>query len=151
MPSTNLDLAIHLFSQESSLRGFLMYQSDLFSSDTAAAVLRVFQRVVDELVKNPSANIALLDLTSPHDLDSLSEWNDTQSFEELPSSLVSGFADIVKAHGTSLALVDGSAGVALTYTELSARSDRLASFLLTKGLTRDDVVGVVSVCLIHIS
>ena len=142
IPSSNLDLSIHLFPEETTLHGYMMYQTDLFSHETVRTILKNFQRVVGALVASPHSNIASMDLLTPADLISLENWNRTDVDSTLPKSLVHGFRSTVATYSSSLAVVDGS--ISLTYEELDQRSDRLASWLAAKGLQRGSVVGVVS-------
>ncbi|KAJ6520288.1 hypothetical protein C8R45DRAFT_55978 [Mycena sanguinolenta] len=140
IPSSNLDLSIHLFSEETTLHGYMMYQTDLFSQETVRTILNNFQRVVRALVASPHSNIASMDLLTPADLTSLENWNRTNVDSALPKSMVHGFRSTVAAYSSSLAVDDGS--ISLTYEELDQRSDRLASWLATKGLQKGSVVGV---------
>ncbi|KAF7337661.1 Non-ribosomal peptide synthetase [Mycena sanguinolenta] len=140
IPSSNLDLSIHLFSQQATLHGYMMYQTDLFSHETIRTILENFQRVVGALVASPHSNIASMDMLMPADLISLETWNRTNVDSILPKSLVHGFRSTVAAYSSSLAVDDGS--ISLTYEELDQRSDRLASWLAMKGVQKGSVVGV---------
>ncbi|KAF7337651.1 Amino acid adenylation domain-containing protein [Mycena sanguinolenta] len=140
VPSSNLDLSIHLFSEETTLHGYMMYQTDLFSHETVSTILDNFQRVLRALVASPRSNIASMDMLTPADLVSLENWNCTDVDSILPKSLVHGFRSTVAAYRSSLAVDDGS--ISLTYEELDQRSDRLASWLAMKGVQKGSVVGV---------
>lgn len=143
MPSTNLDLAIHFFMREDSLRGYMMYQTDLFSSATVKNHVKIFKRIVESLTVDPTANISLVDLFTSLDAENLSEWNNTISQTPSPASLVHGFQDSVASFGPDIAVVDGTQS--LTYHELNEMSDQLASFLIMKGFMKGDSIGIVSV------
>ncbi|KAJ7347283.1 hypothetical protein DFH08DRAFT_936842 [Mycena albidolilacea] len=140
IPSTNLDLSIHLFSQDTTLHGYMMYQTDLFSHESVRTVLNNFQRVIRALVVSPQGNIASMDMLTPDDLVSLEGWNRSNVDCIMPKSLVHGFRSSVAAYNSSLAVDDGL--ISLTYEELDQRSDRLASWLATKGLQKGSIVGI---------
>ncbi|KAF9467529.1 hypothetical protein BDZ94DRAFT_1305172 [Collybia nuda] len=140
MPSTNLDLAIHFFVRGGGLRGYMMYQTDLFSSTTVQSHVRVFKRIVESLVANPESKISVVDLFTSLDAKDLSEWNDTTSQAPIPTSLVHGFQESAKAFGPDLAVTDSTQS--LSYHELDKTSDDLASFLITKGFKKGDSIGI---------
>ncbi len=142
IPSTNLDLAIHLFAEGNTLRGYIMYQSDLFAPETVSSFLNIFQRVVSQVMLTPAVNIASMDLFTAWDLERLWAWNDTNLSAPIPGSLVDGFRASVTAHPDDIALVDGS--ISLTYAEVDAKTDCLASWLLSKGFNREAAIGIVS-------
>jgi non-ribosomal peptide synthetase component F len=120
----------------------MMYQTDLFSHESVRTILNNFQHVIRALVVSPQGNIASMDMLTPADLVSLEGWNRSNVDSIMPKSLVHGFRSSVAAYNSSLAVGDDS--ISLTYEELDQRSDRLASWLVTKGLQKGSVIGIVS-------
>ncbi|QYN39145.1 non-ribosomal peptide synthase/polyketide synthase [Pseudonocardia sp. DSM 110487] len=74
-------------------------------------------------------------------LEALAEWNDSTPPSNT-TTVAEMFDRAVREHPDALALVDGAAGVQLTYTELAERVDQLAHHLLDRGLAAEQVVAV---------
>ncbi|KAE9402498.1 acetyl-CoA synthetase-like protein, partial [Gymnopus androsaceus JB14] len=137
--STRLDMTIHLFVRGGGLRGYVMYQTDLFTSGNIQAVIDVFQRIIVTATAQPSVPISTLVLSTSFDLKMLENWNSTNQYSA-GGSLHDRFRAVASLEGSSLAVVDGSSS--LTYSELDEQTDRLASWLVGRGLNAEEAVGI---------
>lgn len=133
-------MTIHLFVRGGGLRGYVMYQTDLFSSGNIQAVIDVFQRIIVTATAQPSVPISTLVLSTSFDLKMLENWNSTNQYSA-GGSLHDRFRAVASLEGSSLAVVDGSSS--LTYSELDEQTDRLASWLVGRGLNAEEAVGIV--------
>lgn len=140
--TTRLDLSLHLYVVEDQLKGYFMYQTDLFELSTIQTFSDVFLRVITTAIAQPLSPLALLELSCPNDLQNLSAWNRTdRSFPGSNSSLGDFFRQVALREPSSIAVVHGS--ISMSYAVLNEQSDRLASWLSRK-THQGSVVGVVS-------
>ncbi|KAE9406246.1 acetyl-CoA synthetase-like protein [Gymnopus androsaceus JB14] len=139
-PTTRLDMTIHLFVQDNLLRGYVMYQSDIFTSSTIQSVINIFQRMIVTASTQPSIPISTLVLATPLDLDIQAGWNNTNQQLVSYRSLHERFRGVVSLEGSSVAVVDDSSSI--TYSELDEQTDRLASWLVERGLKSEEAIGV---------
>ncbi|MGX2997535.1 amino acid adenylation domain-containing protein [Streptomyces sp. JNUCC 64] len=118
----------------------LTYRPDLFSGAEAAAVGRRLARVLEQVVADPSARVASVEVLEVAERAAVvSEWNDTDR-AVLGGSLLDLFGGHVKTSPEAVAVRSGTD--ALSYAELDARSDRLARFLVAAGVGRERAVGL---------
>ncbi|KAH7086119.1 nonribosomal peptide synthetase 3 [Paraphoma chrysanthemicola] len=61
-PKSRFDLEFHFFQHDGSLKGELVYSTDLYTSETINNMLSVFQIVLHECLREPKAAIASLPL-----------------------------------------------------------------------------------------
>ncbi|KJK52025.1 peptide synthetase [Lentzea aerocolonigenes] len=98
------------------------------------------QRVLDDLVEFPNRAIGTLTAqTLDERLADLTRWNDNEFPRERPS-IVELFRTQAAARPDAVAINDGDR--AFTYGETLARSNQLARFLIERGVTAEQVVGI---------
>ncbi|MET9632565.1 amino acid adenylation domain-containing protein [Lentzea sp. NPDC006480] len=98
------------------------------------------QRVLDDLAEFPNRAIGTLTTqTLDERLADLNRWNDNEFPRERPS-IVELFRAQAALRPDAVAINDGDR--AFTYGEVLARSNQLARFLLSQGLTAEQVVGI---------
>ncbi|WP_405620810.1 AMP-binding protein [Streptomyces sp. NBC_01508] len=108
------------------------------------SVVIALRNVVDALAAvldgGPDTQLAAVDILDPRERDRLlSEWNDTGS-EVVGSSVLGLFEEWVAAAPGAVAVV--FEGVELSYGELDASANRLARYLMGRGVGRESVVGL---------
>ncbi|KAF5356450.1 hypothetical protein D9758_009494 [Tetrapyrgos nigripes] len=138
--TVRLDLSIHLFTNGNELHGYLMYQSDLFSSSTIQTVCDVFLRVIKTATQYPSSRLSTLPIIRAHDFEALSLKNADKKMAASQVSIGDRFREVAGQYSNSVAVVDGSSF--LTYAMLDEQSDRLASWLVSRRLPSESIVGV---------
>ncbi|MFE3223297.1 non-ribosomal peptide synthase/polyketide synthase [Nocardia sp. NPDC059228] len=128
------------------LTATMTYATALFEADTVAGFVRRFRRVLDAVVADGAVRIGEIDILDTGERTQLlEEWNDTAAVfgAEPQPTLVSLFEAAVAAHAGSTALVvDGEQRQTLTYGELSARVNRLARWLIARGVGARDTVAL---------
>ena len=138
------DLSLHLYVEGQDLKGFFMYETDLFFSSTVQTVSNLFHRVIKAAIENPGIPLSRLPLTTADDLKELSIWNETIiNSPSLHLSIGDRFRQVVAQHSTSIAVVDAS--LSLTYAMLDEQSDHLASWIIGQKFPLESVIGIVSV------
>ncbi|KAE9391127.1 acetyl-CoA synthetase-like protein [Gymnopus androsaceus JB14] len=135
------DLSLHLYVEGQNLKGFFMYETDLFFSSTVQTVSNLFHRVIKAVIENPGIPLSRLPLTTADDLKELSTWNETIiNSPSLDLSVGDRFRQVVAQHSTSIAVVDAS--LSLTYAMLDEQSDHLASWLISQKFPLESVIGI---------
>ncbi|WP_431042217.1 amino acid adenylation domain-containing protein [Streptomyces sp. P1-3] len=118
----------------------LQYQDDVFDrayiEDTAQRLLRILRQLTAE----PGRVLGTLDVLTPEERENLlNGLNDTA--EEVPGTTVPQlFERQVAAAPDALAMIAGEQS--LSYRELNARANRLAHWLIGRGVGPETVVGV---------
>ncbi|MDY6808871.1 MAG: amino acid adenylation domain-containing protein, partial [Actinomycetota bacterium] len=134
-----VDLTIGVTDAGDRWQGTLIYAVDLFDADTAEHIAAQFVRVLDQLTAEPTVAVG-----DAHLLD------DDEAAALLPVTGAAGapaahladvFTDIARRHPDRPAVSDVTAA-ALTYAELDARSNRLARWLIARGVATESLVAL---------
>ncbi|MCQ4196083.1 condensation domain-containing protein, partial [Streptomyces parvulus] len=138
--SAKFDLFFNVVPQaDGGAYGRLEYAAQLFDHTTAQAIVDRFLRVLRQVVADPGAPLAAVDVRSDAERDQLARLNDTAA--PVPASTVPELV-AAQAARTPDATAVVSAGTALTYRELEDRAGRLAAVLREHGVGPDVLVVV---------
>ncbi len=122
------------------------YATDLFDESTVRGFVDRFVRVLDAVIADAAVPVSEIDLLAPQESARiLGAWNDTAYEVDSAATLVSMFDATVAAAPKAAALLsDEVVGerVELTYGELDARVNRLARFLIERGVAPEDRVAL---------
>ncbi|MTE17004.1 non-ribosomal peptide synthase/polyketide synthase [Nocardia aurantiaca] len=128
------------------LTATMTYATALFDAATVESFVRRFQRVIAAVVADGSVRTGEIDILDADERTLiLQQWNDTAAVfgVEPEPTLVSLFEAAVAANAGSTALVvDGAERRVLTYAELDAHVNRLARFLIERGVGARDTVAL---------
>ncbi|WP_437299547.1 non-ribosomal peptide synthase/polyketide synthase [Sorangium sp. So ce426] len=159
--TTQFDLTLATEEDESGLHASLTYSTDLFDGATIDRMARHWMNLLGAIVSNPDARVGRLPLLDASERsDVLEMWNGARN--EVPAEpramLAKGAADAElrpmsaqrclhqlieeQAGRTPAATAVSCDGDALTYAELNARANRLASKLRELGVGPDVLVGI---------
>jgi len=122
------------------LDGGITYATDLFELDTVTAIIDRLQRLLRALAADPGRALHDVDLLDTEEREIvLTQWNSTDHAvgEE---TLASVFADAAQAHADRIAVVSGEQS--LTYAEFASRVNRLARWLIARGVGPESLVAV---------
>ncbi|MDL5205458.1 non-ribosomal peptide synthetase [Streptomyces sp. ALI-76-A] len=119
--------------------GRLEYATELFDHTTAQAIVDRFVRVLRQVVADPGAPLAAVDVLTDAERDLLARVNDTAA--PVRGSTVPELV-AAQAARTPDATAVVSADTTLTYRELDARAGRLAAVLRDHGVGPDVLVAV---------
>ena len=139
--NAKLDLTLELDERlEGHLDGRLIYNTDLFDAGTIERLGQHFLRLLSEIIANPDCPIDELPWLEEGERSELLEgWNETEA--HIPNRrLEQIIADQAARTPDRVAVVFGS--TSLTYSELDARSTRLASKLQALGVASGELVGI---------
>ncbi|QZZ33062.1 amino acid adenylation domain-containing protein [Streptomyces sp. ST1015] len=139
--AAKVDLAF-AFSGDANdgLHGALTYAVDLFDAASAEAMVERLIHLLDQVLASPEVSTRRVDvLVEGERCRVLGEWNDTGV--EVPGvSLPVLFEEQVRTLPDAVALVCGD--VSLTYAELDVRVNRLARWLVSRGVRAESRVVV---------
>jgi nonribosomal peptide synthetase DhbF len=141
--TTQVDLYFSMTMDDpGTLRGDVQYATQLFDRDTVEAMAARFVRVLEQLAADPGRCVGDVDVLIAGERERLlGEVNDTVE-PTLEPGLVEAVRRQVQATPGALALIGEEES--LTYRELDARSNRLAHWLVDRGVRAESLV---SVCL----
>ncbi|QWF81842.1 non-ribosomal peptide synthetase [Amycolatopsis sp. CA-230715] len=139
--TARFDLAFFLRERpdETGIAGVLEYATDLFDQETVRVLVDRWQRLLRQLVAEPSAPITRAEILAAPERDRLLTWGrgagaGTGTLPEL-------FAQQVGSSPDATAVVFGSDS--WTFAELDAWSNRIARYLIEHGAGRGGRVGLV--------
>ncbi|WP_432063862.1 amino acid adenylation domain-containing protein [Streptomyces sp. C10-9-1] len=122
------------------LSGEIEYATDLFDRSTAESLVGRLLQVLRSVAEDPARRLASLDVLDAAERRTiLEEWNDTGR-ELSGAAYPELLADQVARTPDAVALVHED--TELTFAELDRRSNRIAHWLIARGIGRDDVVGL---------
>jgi amino acid adenylation domain-containing protein len=120
--------------------GEVEYSTDLFNQATVDTLVARWVRMLTALADAPSQSIGQVELLDPVERDLLlREWNDAEC-QVSTATLPDLFEAQVRRSPDQTALVHENEE--LTYRELNARANRLAHYLISKGVRPAQPVGV---------
>ncbi len=135
---------LHLFlavESETTLKGWLSYNTDLFNASTIKRMAGHFQKIVEAMVANPNQQIATLPiLTGAERNQLLVEWNSTKKDYPHNKCIHQLFEEQVQRTPDAVAVVFDEHE--LTYGELNARANQLSRYLRKHGVAPDVLVGI---------
>ncbi|MFF4764763.1 amino acid adenylation domain-containing protein, partial [Streptomyces sp. NPDC001292] len=118
------------------------YQSDLFEPVTIQALAGRLIRLLEQIAADPALPVGRLALLDPVERGTvLEEWNDTA--QPLSARTLPELFEAQAARTPDAVAVAGAGVTTLTYAELDARADRVASWLAGRGVGPESRVGVV--------
>ncbi|HEX4788246.1 MAG TPA: amino acid adenylation domain-containing protein, partial [Actinospica sp.] len=139
--TTQVDLYFSMIMDGAGrLQGDIQYATQLFDRDTIKAMAVRLTRVLEQLVADPGVRVGDVDVLIPAERELLLEAvNDTVE-PTLEPGLVEAVRRQVRAAPEALALIGEEES--LTYEELEARSNRLAHWLIDRGVRAESLVAV---------
>jgi len=143
--TTEFDLKLDTWQKKNSLHAGFTFASDLFERSTIERLAHHWQRILAEMVRDPSQRIAeipLLDEIETHRI--LREWNATEMDYGEGTCIHSLFEVQMEKTPEAIALIFPQEGAEqrLTYTELNSWANRLAHRLRSLGVGPDVLVGI---------
>jgi amino acid adenylation domain-containing protein len=143
IPTTTakFDLTLSLAETASGLSGTLEYNTDLFEAATIARLLGHFQVLLAGIADDPGRPIGEYPLLTPVERQQiLVEWNNTATNFPRDKCLYQLFEEQVERSPDAPAVV--FEGELLTYRELNSRVNRLARYLIDRGLGQERLVAI---------
>ncbi|WP_414588179.1 amino acid adenylation domain-containing protein, partial [Scytonema sp. PCC 10023] len=139
--TAKFDLTLVLENTGAGLMGVIEYNTDLFDKATIARMVGHYQTLLEAVVVNPHQKVSelpLLTATERHQL--LREWNSTQADYPKQLCLHELFEQQVQKTPDAVAVVFDSQQ--LTYSELNAKANQLAHYLVSLGVGPEVLVAI---------
>lgn len=139
--TTKFDLTLMLHAAPGNgLRAVMEYNSDLFDVETVDRMLAHYSVLVKSIARNPQLPIAQLDVLSADERDLLLAVSRGPQFEHAPTC-VHTLVEL-QAQATPNAVAISGADATLSYAELDAEANRLASYMQSVGVKPGAPVGI---------
>jgi amino acid adenylation domain-containing protein len=138
--SAKFDLTLEVVEQD-GLHCSLEYSTALFEKQSIRRLARHFETLLSELVKSPERPISALDIldeVTRNDL--IFKFNATDTPYRRSARIDEIFEEQVERAPDRVALVEGDSQI--TYRELNAKANALATLLVREGLNQDRPVGI---------
>ncbi|TMQ00720.1 MAG: amino acid adenylation domain-containing protein, partial [Verrucomicrobia bacterium] len=117
------------------------YNTDIFNRATIQRLIGHFKMLVEGVIQNPDEQISALPLlTTSERKQILEDWNNTAADYPKDLCIHTDFERQAERTPERIAFVDGA--TVITYRELNERANRLAHYLVSRGIRRGDVLGV---------
>lgn len=136
-----VDLSFFITETGGELSTGFEYSSDLFDAGTVAGMLESFRELLDSALSDADRRIGVLPLlTADQRRQVLVEWNATGTAFPRDRSISELFDSQAARTPDAVAAVFGDEEV--SYSQLKARAERIASELRSLGVVRDVIVGL---------
>ncbi|MFB7669739.1 amino acid adenylation domain-containing protein, partial [Kitasatospora sp. NPDC056138] len=122
------------------ISGFVEFATDLYDRSTIEALTARWTRLLKAVAADPSRPIGSLDILTPGEHSQLRDWSATPRPEIADATLPELFEAQVQAAPDAVALEAGDA--TWSYAELNARANRIAHWLISRGIGTEQLVGV---------
>ncbi|MFF2601354.1 amino acid adenylation domain-containing protein [Streptomyces californicus] len=143
LATAGLDLALSVVELPEGLRIDCDYDAEVFGAERISRLFGHLERVLDGMAAAPGSVVAALPmLTEAEEQRAARTWNATEVDYPAGATLPRLVAEQIAAAPDAVALRAEEDEV--TYAALDRWADRLAARLLTAGVSRGDVVGVVT-------
>jgi amino acid adenylation domain-containing protein len=141
LTTAKFDLSLTVTRQDGTHAGYWNYSADLFDEATVERMRSQYLALLRDATAHPGRPVAQLSLLDEREAKALlHDWNDTAR-PLLGGGLVHRAVERTAArHPDTLAVVHGDQ--ALTYSQLDAKADRLASRLRASGVRPHSFVGI---------
>lgn len=138
---SKFDLSLYVYEQGEKLSLSFEFDTHLFKAETIKGFIAWFRQLMQSLTENPQAKIGQLEILTDDDRETLLQDFNQTSFEyDGGRSIVSAFEQMVEKRGDALAILAGS--TALSYNELNAKANQLATTIMSAGVSKDEPVGI---------
>jgi len=139
--TAKFDLTLSMAERADGLEAYFEFNTDLYEKATIERMLDHFEVIARSVTANPEQNIATLDmLTATEQQTLLYDWNDTAEAFAASSNLPALIAKQVALAPEQTAI--WFADERLSYAEMNAGANRLAHYLIERGIGKGDIVAL---------
>ncbi|WP_166653667.1 condensation domain-containing protein, partial [Paraburkholderia flava] len=139
-PAARFDLSFDVRIAADAVTCTARYDSSLYHAETIARLGRHYEALLVGLCDAPERAVAGIEFIDEDELAQLSVWSASPSRYEPFAGVHELFSREALRHPSAVALVYGEA--VLTYAELESRANRLAHFLIGRGVGPEVRVGI---------
>ena len=141
-PTSEFDLELELYIDETSIYGTLAYSTHLFEPETIDSMLSTMRQILKDGLSAPHTKIAALLLANDTTALDNTLTATSEPVDSREQSVIDAFQEQVASFPEAVAIKDHSTKV--TYTQLDQWSDEIACRLRGHGLAAETLVGVLA-------
>jgi len=139
--AAKFDLQVGLVKRGETMTGQVIFNPDLFAPARMERFAQHFQRILEEVVRDPTQRLWQIDVLDEAERQQLLvDWNETATTYPHEQSLPQLFEAQVVERPEAIAVVSGAEQ--LTYAQLNQRANQLAHYLQRQGVGPEVRVGV---------
>jgi amino acid adenylation domain-containing protein len=139
--TSKFDLSVTLGELDGEIKGWVEYNTDLFNPDTIGRFVSHYRTLAAEMVKDSTQTLQSCAIMPPEERSRILGEMAGASFPLPEGQLVHRlFEASAQRHGEAIAVQFGSE--CLSYAQLERRANRLAHFLVDRGVQPNSFVGV---------
>ncbi len=136
---SKFDLDIEFIEIDNSIGFNIVYNTDIYEKSFIERLMVHYKLIINDLVRFPEKNIANINyLTKEEKQKLLIDFNKTETDFITKKTIIDLFNKQVKEKPESVALI--CEGDSFSYKELDERSNQVANFLITKGVSNNDII-----------
>ncbi|SEK03277.1 amino acid adenylation domain-containing protein, partial [Bacillus thuringiensis] len=140
---SKFDFTLTGYEKDNQLYLECEYNTDLFDAKTIETMLNRFKVLLNTLLENPKSSISNISLLTTQDANEIEEFTMSDTVgNTFISSINDLFVQSVEQHSLNIALQFEEKQ--WTYAELNEQSNRVAGLLQRNGVTKGDVVTLIS-------
>ncbi len=134
------DLTFYMWENGDTIEGEIEYNIDILEESSIKRLKENFLNLLENITEGYEKPINLISIVSDKELNLLSEFTNTKTEYPKDKSVIDLFNEQVTLYPDSLAV--RYRNESLTYSELDQKSSQLARTLLSKGIKRQEPVGL---------
>ena len=138
---SQFDLSLHLYQVEDGYHGRFEFNTDLFDREFIKRMASNFTKLVNEIISDPLKKLDEYTIISDDEIKLLNSWNETDTPFPEEKCIHKLFEEEVIRRYDHIAVKYSNDY--LTYGELNAKANKLANYLIKKGIQKDSVVGII--------
>ena len=139
--TSKFDLTLFMVGEGKHFGGAFEYNTDLFEDETIERMILHFEDLLKNLLSNPEIPIEKIPLIDNNEqLRILDKINSAKDIPRLKKFIPNRFNEVSLAFPNNIAVVCD--GRDFTYQQLNIDSNKLANYLLGKGINSESVVGI---------
>ncbi|MCB0746656.1 MAG: amino acid adenylation domain-containing protein, partial [Ignavibacteriae bacterium] len=145
--TTNYDITFTLQEDNNKVIGSIDFNSDLFEKETIKRFADHYKLLINTASQNPEIPLCDIELLSSYEkIKILNEWNYGKE-KDFGGNTVSRFEEAVKKFSKHAAIVykingDPNNEILLTYSELNSRSNKLAHYIKSIGVLKEERIAI---------
>jgi len=141
MGVSKFDLTLYISEDKGGLMSLMEYETDLFDTQTIERMHLHFQIILEQVINSPDILISEISVETEREKEVYKRLeNPSQKIESPYTSIHKIIEEKAKQNPEDIAVV--YTDEKLTYEQLDLQAKKVASFLMKKGINKNDVVGL---------
>ena len=137
---SQLDLSWHLYQVEDGYNCRFEYDTDLFDREFIRRMISNLKKLMNEIIYDPLKNLSEYSIISEDEMRLLNSWNETDILFSEEKCIHQLFEEQAAKRYDQIAVKYSNDY--LTYGELNSRVNKLANYLIRKGIKKGSLAGI---------